>query len=135
MESSSEIPVTNPSPTSYITHRAGITGLRVVSFFTTWNSARGNFSIGELRVALEFFSRDRLKRFTELSDSKELIGREAGQPYFWQPWESATIHRVMVRKDADIEDRQKWPDYQKWLKTEVKRIFRVLVPKAKDVAG
>ena len=135
MESSSTIPVTRPAPTSYITHRIGVSGVRVVSFFTTWNSATQSYSTGELRVALEFFGRDRQKRFNELSESSDLITREAGQPYLWQPWESESIHRVMVRRDAKFENRQEWPKYQAWLKTEVERMFEVLVPKAKELAS
>ena len=135
MKSGSTIPITRPSPTSYMTHRVGLSGVRVVSFFTTWNSTRQNYSIGELRVALEFFGRDRQEKFERLSESADLIGREAGKPYLWQPWDSESIHRVMVRKDAETEDREKWPGYQAWLKTEVERMFRVLVPKAKELAG
>ena len=133
--SDSSILVSRPAPTSYITHRVGISGVRVVSFFTTWNSANETYSTGELRVALELYGRDRLKRFHELLESKAMIESESGRPYLWQPWESEAIHRVMVRKDADFEDRDQWPDYQAWLKAEVERMFRVLVPKAREIAG
>ncbi len=134
MESDSKIPVTRAAPRSYATHRVGVPGVRVVSFFTTWNSATQSYSTGELRVALEFFGRDRQEKFNELSESANLISREAGRPYLWQPWESESIHRVMVRRDADCEDRQEWPEYRAWLKTEVERMFQVLVPKAKELA-
>ena len=129
------IRVSRPAPTSYITHRVGMSGARVVSFFSTWNSASETYSSGELRVALELYGKDRLKRFDELRESQALIERESGRQYLWQPWESEAIHRVMVRKDADVEDREQWPKYQSWLKTEVERMFRVVVPKAKELAG
>ncbi|MDE2869208.1 MAG: DUF4268 domain-containing protein [Chloroflexota bacterium] len=135
VESDGTIPVTRPVPTSYVTHRVGASGLRVVSFFSTWNSANQNSSTGEVRVALEFFGRSHRERFDQLAEQADLIRNEAGQPYLWQPWESESILRVMVRRDAEFENRQEWPKYQAWLKTEVELMFRVLVPKAKELAG
>ncbi|MCY4114820.1 MAG: DUF4268 domain-containing protein [Chloroflexi bacterium] len=135
MQSDGAIPCRRPRPQAYMTHNLGVSGIRVVSFFTTWNSARETSSIGELRVALEFFGRDRQARFDGLAESADLIHRDAGQPYHWQPWESESIKRVMVRTDAELEDRDKWPDYQTWLKTEVERMFSVLVPKVRELAG
>ena len=135
MESDTKIPVTQPAPRPYVTHRVGVSGVRVVSFFTTWNSATQNYATGEVRVAMEFFGRSRRERFDQLEEQADLIKNEAGQPYLWQPWESESILRVMVRRDAEIENRQEWPEYQAWLKTEVKRMFRVVVPKAKELAS
>jgi len=135
MESKSKIPTTQPAPRPYMTHRVGVTGVRVVSFFTTWNSAKQNYSTGEIRVALGLDGRDRVARFNDLAESADELHMKAGQPYLWQPWESKSIHRVMVRTDADFENRQLWPDYHAWLKTEVVRMFEVLVPKARELAG
>ena len=135
MESDGTIPVTRPTPTAYMVHRVGVPGVRVVSSFTTWNSASQNYSIGELRVALEFLGRERQTRFDKLYESKDRIERNADQPYLWQPRESEAIHRVMVRRNAEIEDRDQWPEYRRWLKAEVERMFKVLVPKAREIAG
>ncbi|MDE2766578.1 MAG: DUF4268 domain-containing protein [Chloroflexota bacterium] len=135
MESDTEIPVTQPAPRPYVTHRVGLAGVRVVSFFTTWNSATQNYATGEVRVALEFFGSSHQERFDQLAEQADLIRNEAGQPYLWQPWESESIHRVMIRKNAEFESRQEWPEYQAWLKTEVERMFEVLVPKAKELVG
>jgi len=111
MDAEGDVPCGRPRPHSYMTHGVGISGIRVVSFFTAWNSAREAFSVGELRVALEFFGRDRQARFDGLAESADLIHRDAGQQYHWQPWESESIKRVMVRTDAELEDRDKWPEY------------------------
>lgn len=133
MESDPKIPVTRPAPRPYVTHRVGVSGVRVVSFFTTWNSATQNYASGEVRVALEFFGRSHRERFNQLAAQADLLRNEAGQPYLWQPWESESIHRVMVRKNAEFENRQEWPEYQAWLKTEVEHMFRVLVSRAKEL--
>ncbi|MDE2902106.1 MAG: DUF4268 domain-containing protein [Chloroflexota bacterium] len=134
MESSTKIPVTQPAPRPYVTHRVGVAGVRVVSFFTTWNSATQNYATGEVRVALELFGRSHRERFDQLADQADLIRNAAGQPYLWQPWESESILRIMVRRDAEFENRQEWPEYQAWLKTEVEHMLRVLVPRAKELA-
>ncbi len=135
MASDGAISCARPRPHAYMTHNVGVSGIRVVSFFTTWNSARETSSIGELRVALEFLGRDRQTRFDRLAESADVIHHDAGHSYHWQPWESEAIKRVMVRKDADLEDRDQWPDYQAWLRAEVERMFQVLVPKVREIAG
>ncbi len=43
--------------------------------------------------------------------------------------------RIFVQRDAEFTNRGRWPGYQAWLKAEVERMFRVLVPKAKELAG
>ena len=134
LETEGGIPATRPTPTAYMTHQVPVAGVRVVSFFTAWNSARETFSIGELRVALEFYGSDRKTNFDKFSQSKELIEHDAGQSYLWQPLESESTHRILVRKDAEIKARQYWPGYQAWLKAEVKRMFDVVVPKALEAA-
>lgn len=46
-----------------------------------------------------------------------------------------TSPRVFIQRDEVVQNRDEWPDYQARLKTEGERMFRVLVPKAKEFAG
>ena len=134
METDGTVSCGKPRPHAYMTHSVGVSGVRVVSSFSTYNSAREDSSIGELRVALEFLGRDRQRRFDELSEVADVIGSHTGKAYLWQPWESDAIQRVMIRKDADIEDRSQWSEFQTWLHTEVRRVVDVMVPKVREIA-
>ena len=46
--------------------------------------------------------------------------------------------RVTVRRSADINDRNKWPEYLEWLRTRLEAFYRVFQPRfnviSKDLA-
>lgn len=73
--------------------------------------------------------------FGKLLKSREAIERKADRQYEWKDPTSDNRARVYVQRDAEIANRQRWPEYQAWLKTEVERMFRVVVPKAKQLAN
>lgn len=134
MESENTISCTSPAPT-YMRHSFGIPGTWVLSVFSTYNSSRNDFSTGELRVDLEFGSRSAQSLFEQLSETRQEIEDEAGQTYAWEIPARGTKQRIFVRRDAEVEDRDQWPDFQAWLQAEVERMFRVLVPKVRELAG
>ena len=135
MESESSIECTQPVPGTYMRHYIGISGIWILSVFSTYNSALQNFTTGELRVDLEFGSRSAQLLFAQLHAVRQEIEDEAEQTYAWEAPTRGTKRRVFVRRDAAVYDRNNWPDYQAWLKAEVERMFRVLVPKVREIAG
>ena len=136
MDSASEIPCTRPKPVSYMRHNIrGVSGFRVVSSFSSLNSVSRTFSIGEVRVDFVFERTSGQSLFEQLKASREILEHEAGQQYQWQAPTSEVRARVFVHRDAEVQNRNRWPEYQTWLRTEVERMFRVLVPKAKELAG
>ena len=136
MDSNTAIPCSRPKATSYMLHSIrGATGIRVASTFSPLNSVERSFSIGELRVDLVFGRAADQSLFDQLLESREGIEQEAGQQYDWKAPTSESRARIFVQRDAEFTNRDRWPGYQAWLKTEVERMFRVLVPKAKELAG
>ena len=135
MESESSIACTQPAPGAYMRHYVGIAGIWVLSVFSTYNSGRQDFTTGELRVDLEFGSQSSQSLFEQLSAVRQEIDDEAGHRYAWEAPARGTKRRVFVRRDASVWDRNEWPEYERWLKAEVERMFKVLVPKARDIAS
>lgn len=131
-----EIPCTRPKPVSYMRHNIhGLMGIRVVSSFSPLNSAARTYAIGELRVDLVFGRTADQTLFDQLFGSREAVELRAGRTYGWKSPTSERRARIFVQRDAEFTNRDRWPDYQAWLKTEVERMFRVLVPKARELAG
>ena len=135
MVSESSVECTRPVPGPYMRHSIGISGIWVLSVFSTYNSASQNFTTGELRVDLEFNTQSAQLLFEQLDSVRQEIEDEAEQTYAWEAPTRGTKRRVFVRQDAAHEDRDQWPDYQAWLRAEVERMFRVLVPKVREIAG
>ena len=135
MESESTIACTQPAPGAYMRHYVGISGIWILSVFSTYNSETQNFAEGELRVDLEFGSESAQALFDQLSNAREEIETQAGQGYSWEAPTRGIKRRVSVRRDAAVRDLDNWHEYQRWLKAEVERMSSVLVPKAKELAG
>ena len=135
MESESRIPCAKPAPWAYMGHYTGIPRIEVLSVFSTWNTPSNSWAIGELRVQLKFSGTSAQDSFERLAASSNDIERESDQEYAWHEEADGTRPRVFIQRDAEFEDRDQWPDYQAWLKAEVERMFRVLVPKVREIAG
>ena len=135
MDSESSVACGRPRPWAYMGHGAAIPGIEVLSVFSTWNTPSNSMSIGELRVQLKFSGRSAQALFEQLSESSDDIERESDQTYAWHDQTDGLRPRVFVQRDAKVENRDEWPEYRAWLKAEVERMFRVLVPKVREIAG
>ena len=135
MESESTIACSKPAPGAYMSHSIGIPRVEFLSVFSTWNTPTNSWAIGELRVELKFIGSSGQGLFERLAASSDDIERESGQKYAWHDQTEGTRPRVFVQRDAEVEDRDQWPEYRAWLKVEVERMVRFLVPKVKDLAG
>ena len=135
MESESLVACGRPRPWAYMGHGTGIPRIEVLSVFSTWNTPLNSMSIGELRVQMKFSGRSAQALFEQLSASSDDIERESDQKYDWHDETGNVRPRVFVQRDAKLEDRDQWAAYQAWLQAEVERMFRVLVPKVREIAG
>ena len=135
MESESTIACAKPAPWAYMGHYTGIPRIEILSVFSTWNTPSNSWSIGELRVELKFSGRSAQALFEQLSASSDDIERESDQTYAWHDQTDGLRPRVFVQRDAKVENRDEWPEYRAWLNAEVERMFRVLVPKVREIAG
>jgi len=135
MDSESPVACGRPRPWAYLGPGSGIPAVPVLSVFSTWNTPLNKMSIGELRVQVKFSGISAQAQFEQLSALIDDIERESDQKYEWHDETGSVSPRVFVQRDAEVEDRDKWPDYQAWLKAEVERMFRVLVPKVRELAG
>ena len=135
MNSESKIPCGSSSSSPYMGHPAGLRGAQVRSVFSTSNTRTGGWSIGELRVELRFIGASAGSMLEQLRHSWEGHGKSPAPDYVWDIHTQGVNPRVYVQKDAKVEDRHKWPEFQQWLKSEVEQIFETLVPKARELVA
>lgn len=126
----SDFDCTTPKPRSHFPHRIGLAGTFVSSNFSKFNSAKESFSIGELRVELVLSSgnekREEIYRFLE--DHRSEIEQQIDQDVQWSNPEGTQRKRIVVRRDAEVENRENWDEYQNWLLEYVKKFHDVFLP-------
>ncbi len=126
MDAESRIRCPQPEASPYMWCSAGDWRYGVLAVFSSDNI---------LRVDLEIHKDQIQAIFDSLVESKAEIECQAKQQYEWGPLPRGTKPRVYVKRDAQITDREQWPEYQQWLKTELERMFEFVVPRAKALAG
>ena len=51
-----------------------------------------------------------------------------GEPLIWDNAESKKSARIYLRKSADIEDRDDWPQQHEWLREHLEKLHAVFSP-------
>lgn len=127
----------NPAPYNWLGHPVGRTGFVLNSNWSTWNSVT-NKAGGELRedlilstaTAKENYSRLLAQR-DEIESALKAAGAD-GEIHWYNP-ENAQLCRIYVRKDADIADRNDWPNQQTWLLKQAEAFLEVFAPIVKQL--
>ena len=125
MDSESDIRCPQPQADSYMRYNTGDSRYWVGAVFS---------ADGILRVDLATYSEQIHIIFERLHESKDEIESQSEQQYEWGPPPRGTKPRVYVQRDVQFEDRERWSEYQQWLKTELERMFEFVVPRVRALA-
>lgn len=107
--------------------RSGFNLSAIASFFS---SESGDFQSHEVRAELDIRGQYSKIHFDELYAQREQIESELGYPLVWHNPDGATMCRIYVRKEANLDDEASWDDLHKWLTdrlTDLRRAFRPLI--------
>lgn len=120
------------APYNWLGHPVGRTGFILNSNWSTWNSITGTTG-GELREDLILSTDTAKHNFARLSERREEIEqalRDAGAEgeVHWYNPENAQLCRIFVRRDADLTDRNDWPNQQAWLLRQAEAFLQVFGP-------
>jgi hypothetical protein len=111
-----------PLAQTWTTIALGRSDFRLYAAASTWNSVLRSYDTGEIRVELEV---DRRDHFGRLKEDKERIERELPATLDWQFEDGRKRGRVRERRDADLSDKAKWPEYHAWLTERLDRFHEV----------
>jgi hypothetical protein len=126
-------PCSKPKPQSWINHSIGMTGARLSSLASMWNSITNSFSIPEIGVQLVLDGNAAKDVFAALEARKEEIETEIGFPLTWSCPTESRVCRVYARKDAEIRNPKLWAEQHNWLLATLEKFYRVFRPIVKEL--
>ncbi|MCA9443727.1 MAG: DUF4268 domain-containing protein, partial [Candidatus Omnitrophica bacterium] len=129
----SRIRCQKPGPQTWMLVAIGRSGVTLEGIFSSSNT-EGKSGVGEIRVEL-LMSDDRAKTyFAELETMKAEIEKDFGGPMIWSNPEELKQAKVYVRKDAQVNDRDDWPNQHAWLKENLEKFDRIFRDRVKALS-
>lgn len=122
--------IPSPRPCHYMRFSAGRSGFSLIAVAARWDQDAYAFS-GVLRVELTIRRANAQHVFTILAAEKDKIEAEIGEKLSWDNVPEKDRYRIYVRKQADLDDRNAWPQQHEWLKKNLEAFQRVLGPRIK----
>lgn len=114
-----------PQPQHWMNHPIGRAGFLINSIA----SVEG----GEIRAEFIIDHKDSKEYYALLEEHKEEIDREIGDDPIWYNVEGVRNCRVYVRRPADITNKDKWPEYNKWLKDNLETLQKIFAGRVKQL--
>lgn len=126
-----------PRPRYWLPIRIGKSGVHLAGVASMWNSQAGSYDTNELRAELVFTGRRADRRFNVLVPHKGAIESEVGNGLTWLSPADTMKRRIYARRDANLNDKSKWPEYHLWLADKLDALHKVFLARAPelDVGG
>ncbi len=107
-------------------------GFSLRAIASTWNSGSNSYESNELRVELVMDTEDAGRHFDALQDRSERIESDLGA-LTWHSTPNVRTRRVYARRDANLSDRERWPEYSQWLMDNLKAFDETFRPTIRDL--
>ena len=120
-----------PFPQNWFPISVGRTGFLLSAVASLYDSVADSFSGHELRAEITTSGSKSKVAYAALEAEKERIETELGQELAWYNPSNAKNCRIYLRRPADLNDRSRWPEYQKWLLDNLEALYPVFVPRIK----
>jgi hypothetical protein len=118
-------------------HPAGQSGFWYCSIVSSWESVNGTQATGELRIDLNIDNGHVDEAVEVLRSRQEEIEAElAGmipEGLIWHRKEGVRTARLYVRRDADVLQREMWPEYREWLLSRFVALDKVFRPRIESM--
>lgn len=111
-----------PLAQTWTTIALGRSDFRLYAAASTWNTGTKSFGAHELRVELGV---DHKEHFARLKEEKEKIEKELSATLDWLFEDGRKRGLVRERRDADLADKSRWPEYHAWLTQRLDRFHEV----------
>lgn len=121
-----------PSPSHWMNHAIGRSGIQLTSIVTLWNSETG-VKGPEIRAELYLGGPNAKKGFAALEKQKEIIEKALGYTLTWHNPEDKAACRLYVRQDADILNESLWPQHFEWLRQHLETMHKIFRPLVKNL--
>lgn len=133
LDNASRIKPTKPAPQHWMNLSIGRTGFAFGAIASLYDSVRDTHEGHEIRAELQTHGQKSKLFFHNLEATREAIERDLGETLTWHNPEEKNQCRVYLRKDADLDDRARWPEYHAWLVEKLDAFHRVFQPIIKSM--
>lgn len=123
--------LSKPAPQNWLPISVGRTGFLLSAVASLYDSVADSYSGHELRAEITTSGPKSKVAYAALQGEKELIESELGQELAWYNPSNAKNCRIYLRRPADLTDRSRWPEYQKWLLDNLEAMYRIFTPRVK----
>lgn len=132
-ENSSSLRATKPFPQHWMNLALGRGGFQLTAIASLWNSDANSYEKGEVRAEFAVTNSNAKAYFSALEAMRDDIEKDLGQTLTWHNPENKTACRVYLRRDADLNDKNLWPEYHAWLLANLESLRRVFGPRVKQL--
>jgi hypothetical protein len=117
-----------PRPQVYHNFSLGRGGFRLVATASFYDSAKETWANGELRTELHIDGVNSHAHFKALKTQYQEIEDGLERTLVWYEPENTRARSIYMRKEADLNDRTRWPEYHTWLVTELNAFHKYFSP-------
>lgn len=124
---------TKPLPQHWMNIAIGKTGFKLTAIASFWNSETESFDKNELRTQLEIYDDKSKEHFSAFENQKIQIESDFGKELTWYKTEESKTCRIYTRIDADLEDRDQWPEYFEWLTKNMNQLYKTFHQRIREL--
>ena len=93
------------------------------------------YDVNELRAELVLTSKTSSdEHYEQLLEQKEEIESELGEQLIWFSKEDVIMKKILLRRDADLSDENKWPEYFNWYEEKLNRFTSIFRERIKNIS-
>jgi len=122
---------TKPVPGTWMGISIGKAGFWLVAVASTQDVESTTTDSHQLRVEFVMSDDQDKHLFEQLLDQKPAVEAEFGGPILWLETPGKKQSKVMVKKTANLEDRQQWAAYYTWLLQHLEKFHIIFSQRAK----
>ena len=131
-ESNISLKTQKANPQHWMSFAIGRSGFGLTAIASLWSSEL-NSEGHELRVELGIRDINHNLHFETLCDMKEKIESDLGHSLKWHNPSNTKSCRIYVVRAAELNNRNKWHEYFKWLGDELQAFDRIFRPLVQDL--
>jgi hypothetical protein len=131
-EHARRIRVRSPRADSWLPIAIGRSGFHLSAVASMWNSDSNSYAEQELRAELVIEVPQAQRCWEQLQSERSRIEEQLGAPLIWHGPPNVKKRSVYIRRSADLNDRDAWPEYHEWLTRNLDRMHEVFQPRVKN---
>jgi hypothetical protein len=121
-------------PQSYLNFNVlGRGGFRLAAIASSWDSVKNSMDNNELRAEVYLDGINSKAQYEAIEYQRGEIESSLESELIWDSRDGVRACRIYTRKEVDLNDRSRWPEYHQWLANNLNDLHRVFGPIVRNV--